>query len=239
MTLKATIDSLDGLNEHVAALYTQGDDGKYRVVIEGGDDLTKLKGALEKEREARRALEKAQSEGGSKLAEAEKRFQESEDARLTAEGKTQELAAKQVERMKADFDKQLLAKDEFVSQQTKRAQAFERQVYENNVRKAAEKAGVHHSAIEDVVLRAQTTFKLGDDGSLFAGDEDGSPVYGKDGKTPLTVDEWLDGTRETAPHWFPAQSGSGTRGGGSGSVSKSYADCKTDDERVAFLKTTQ
>lgn len=239
MSLKAILDNLDGLSDEVKGFYEAGDDGKYRLKVDGLEDSSGLKSALQKERDARKALEKAKSEDSSKVSELERKLQEAEDEKLKAEGKTQELAAKQAERMKADADKQVLAERSAREAAEKRAQAFENQVYENHVRAAAAKSGIHPNAVDDAILRANSLFKLGDDGTPVAKDSDGNVIFGKDGKTPLAVSEWLDGMKETAPHWFPAQGGSGSGGGHGGSTSKSLADCKTDDERVAFMKTIQ
>jgi hypothetical protein len=35
MALAYTVESLDGLDEGIAALYTQGEDGKYTLGVEG------------------------------------------------------------------------------------------------------------------------------------------------------------------------------------------------------------
>ena len=57
MALKLTLDSLDGLDDGVKSLYAEKD-GKYRLDVEGIEDTSGLKSALEKERTARRELEK-------------------------------------------------------------------------------------------------------------------------------------------------------------------------------------
>lgn len=57
MALKLTLDNLDGLNEAQAALYVERD-GKFHLDVDGIEDTSGLKSALEKERQARRDFEK-------------------------------------------------------------------------------------------------------------------------------------------------------------------------------------
>lgn len=57
MALKLIVDSLESLDEGVRGFYTE-QDGKFRLDVDGVEDVTGLKSALEKERSARRDLEK-------------------------------------------------------------------------------------------------------------------------------------------------------------------------------------
>ena len=45
--------------------------------------------------------------------------------------------------------------------------------------------------------------------SLVMRDRDGGIEYGKDGKTPKTVQEWLQEQVERKRHWFPPSKGAG------------------------------
>lgn len=76
MSLKYEVDSLDGVEENLQALYSEVD-GKYRLSVEDlpkGEDVSGLKSALEKERQARReAKERAEkAEQAAQDAAAEK-----------------------------------------------------------------------------------------------------------------------------------------------------------------------
>lgn len=57
MGLKVTVDTLDGINDAHKALYTERD-GKFHLDVEGVEDTSGLKSALDKERKARGDLEK-------------------------------------------------------------------------------------------------------------------------------------------------------------------------------------
>ena len=60
MSLKAILDNLDGLSDELKGFYEAGDDGKYRVKVEGLEDSSGLKSALQKERDARKENKKGQ-----------------------------------------------------------------------------------------------------------------------------------------------------------------------------------
>jgi hypothetical protein len=83
---------------------------------------------------------------------------------------------------------------------------------------AATKRGLRPTAITDITARARTVFKLSN-GVPKAFEADGQTVrYGKDGVTPMTLDEWVDSQVAEAPHLFESNAGSGAAGNGSGGV---------------------
>jgi hypothetical protein len=83
---------------------------------------------------------------------------------------------------------------------------------DNAVRAEAIKAGVQDTAVDDVVLRARTTFKLVDT-SVVAFNPKGEKLFDKDGQTPLPVSTWVVDLKKTAPHLFRGMEGGGAGGG--------------------------
>ena len=81
---------------------------------------------------------------------------------------------------------------------------------------AATKKGLRPTAIPDITARARSVFKLVD-GAPRAYEADGQTVrVGKDGITPMTLDEWVDQQVAEAPHLFESNAGGGAAGNGSG-----------------------
>lgn len=144
------------------------------------------------------------------------RLENDEEAKLLAEGKTDEVIERRTERLKADHAKQLANLEAQLTERDKSLEGANGTVkqlkVEGGLRQAASELGLVPSAIPDALSRAMGVFKIGEDGSLVA-EKDGSTWYGKDGKTPLTPAEWLSDMKEAAPHWFPAPSGGGAGGG--------------------------
>ncbi|MDO4696847.1 MAG: hypothetical protein Q4A49_04890 [Neisseria sp.] len=136
-----------------------------------------------------------------------KNFADNEEAKLIAEGKVDEVLAKRTERMKAAHDKEIARLQEAAAAAEARADRFTARVLGDAVRAAGVEAGIHKTAFEDALARAQTAFVLSDDGEAAA--KDG--VFGKDG-SPLTLKEWFEGMKEAVPHWFPAPQGAGATG---------------------------
>ena len=159
-----------------------------------------------------------------------------------AAGKFDEVMAKRTERMKAEYERLLAEANGKAEAAMKRTKAYEGRVLDDAVRAAAAKAGLHTHAIDDALFRARSMFSLDETGQAVQLDESGKPVLGKDGKSPFTPTEWLEGMKEKAPHWFPASaSGGGAGGGGGGNggggkTPENLTQAKTKEERVAVLK---
>lgn len=152
-----------------------------------------------------------------------KRASQDEETRMLAEGKVDEVFNRRTERLKADFDKQFQAKDAELQRAQQANQKLSARALSDAVAKAAVKAGALPAALDDIVLRAQHNgWGVNDDGDVIAhkGDE---VQFGKDGKTPLTAEEWAESLREAAPHLFQQPQGTGapgSSGGGSGKTMK-------------------
>lgn len=71
----------------------------------------------------------------------------------------------------------------------------------------ATKRGLRPAAMADSTPRSRTVFRPVN-GVPTAFDSDGKSVrYDRDGLTPLSIDEWVDGQVAEAPHLFEAKSG--------------------------------
>lgn len=248
MALELVVDSLDAVPEAVRSLYVE-QDGKFSLAVNGLPDTKGLKSALEAEREAAKVAKKAAADLAKKYEgiDPEKtramlaRFDNDIEAKLMAEGKVEDVIARRTERLRQEMEKQLEGEAAKVAQANERAAKYEQKVLDNAILAAVTKVGIHKSAIEDALLRGRNLFRLSEDGSAVQLGSDGKPVYGKDGKTLFGPDEWLEGSKEWAPHWHPAgNSGGGASGGGSNSGAKTMTraqfEKQTSASRQAFLR---
>jgi hypothetical protein len=171
-----------------------------------------------------------------------KRFADDEEAGLIKAGKIDEVLTKRTDRMKADYDKKLQAEAEAKARALSKADKLAARTLAGALRDAAIKTGALPEAMDDIVLRAGSVWRLSDDGEPVAinGDE---VILGKDGKTPLSPMEWAESLRETAPHLWPkAQgtnapgSGSGPRGSNTKTASRAQFDSMNQFERMTFSK---
>jgi len=222
MGLALVVDKLDAVAETARALYVEKD-GKFHLDVDGLEDTSGLKTALQKERDAAKEAKRIAKEieqrfegiDPAKVREMMTRLENDGEAALIAAGKIDEVIAKRTEKFKAESARQIADAQAAAKAADARAAKFSQRVLDNHIRQAATKAGLHQHAIEDALFRARSMFTLGDDGDAIQLGADGAPVLGKDGKTPFSPSEWLEGMKETAPHWFPAGS-SGGGGGGNG-----------------------
>lgn len=222
-------DAWAKLAKEVQALYVEKD-GKYHLDVEGGiDDKAELKSALDKERKAAREAERLLKEFQKKFegidADEVKKLLEKlggdEEAMLIKAGKIDEVIARRTEKLVKAHEKALKdATDKTIAEKA-RADKFSQRVLDNHIRAAATKAGLHANAVEDALFRARTMFSLNEEGEAVQLDKDGHVVSGKDGRSPYSPTEWLEGMKETAPHWFPAGgTGGGAPGGKGGAAGK-------------------
>ena len=130
MALKLFLDSLDGLDEGLKSLYTEHD-GKFKLAVDGLEDTSGLKSALEKERKARR-----DAEARAKLALSDEEMEEFE--RLRSEAAKAKGADEIVNQLKARHQKELEARTKEV--QTYRA-SLEKTVLESTASQLLAKHG--------------------------------------------------------------------------------------------------
>lgn len=107
------LETLEGLPEEVATLYKKGEDGKFHLESNDG-----LKSALQKEREARHAAEKAlKAEAEAKTA----REKEAEEAKARATGDFEKLKASMEAEAKAAKEEAAALKNRILTERRDRA----------------------------------------------------------------------------------------------------------------------
>jgi hypothetical protein len=141
-------------------------------------------------------------------------FKDSEDLKLIKDGKIDEVLNRRNEKFMANVEKERKAAADALAAKDAKLNKFSQRVLDDSIRAAASRAGVHKHAIDDALLAARMDFTLDDDGNPVQM-RDGEVVYGKDGKTPFSPDEWMAQRTETKPHWFPSGN-SGSEAGGEG-----------------------
>lgn len=172
------------------------------------------------------------------------RFSNDEEAKLIAAGKIDEVLDKRTERLRADVDKKLKNANERAEKAELFSKKFSDRVLGDAIRSAALKTGALPGAAEDIILRAKGVFILNEEGEAVAVDKDGAALLGKDGKTPLTPQEWAESLKDAAPHLWPHAEGTNAGGhkpaGGALKRSAMTAAQKSDYIRAhgqqAFLK---
>lgn len=194
------------------------------------DDLIAEKRALKKQFEELNDVVTALGggEGIKKLQVMKRTLEKDELGKLLAEGKTEDWFEKRAGAMRKDYeDKLKLASDQLEELKKERdgaVEQFRSQALESKVLSACAEAGVVDSAFDDVKAAAGALFKNDPEHGLCIRDKEGSVVYGKDGKTPLTPLEWLGMQKEHKRHWWPPSQGAGATGGRGGAGGSDEVD---------------
>ncbi|HEY9173458.1 MAG TPA: hypothetical protein VI136_14320 [Verrucomicrobiae bacterium] len=216
MALKFKYASKDQVPVEHAALYVERE-GAFVLDAEGVADKARLDEfrqsnvTLKKELEDLRAkFDGIDPEEVRKLATEKQRL---EEERQLKAGEVDKVVENRVRSLKSDWDKQLATVTGERDSLTSRLTSIQ---IDQGVLTAATKRGLRPTAIPDITARARTVFKLVNGGPR-AFEADGQTVrYGRDGVTPMTLEEWVDTQVADAPHLFESNAGGGAAGNPAG-----------------------
>lgn len=203
--LKFKVAKLEDVPEQFRSLYSQGSDNMFYLVVEGAVDKARLDEFRDNNIKLKNDLDAYKGVDPKKVHDLMSREQQINDGKLIAEGKVEELIGQRVSAMKADHEKVVTGLQGQLSVSNRQLETL---VVDNAVREHAIKLGVQPTAVDDVLLRAKTVFRV-EGGKPIAKDADGNIVYGKDGQTSVGIGDWIGGLKEQAPHLFVPSTGSG------------------------------
>ena len=236
--IKYKIAKLEDVTETLRGLYEQGADGAFYLQVEGAvpkgqldefrNNNIELKNQLKTfegidPAEYKRVTKQSQEDFAKAVEKATvKQSQEQIDAAVAARTKS----------MREESDAALAAASGQIGQLRN---VLSVAVIDNSVRAEAARAGVHDTALDDVVFRGRNTFQLGEDLSVNAIDARGEKLFDKDGQTPLAVGPWVRDLKKTAPHLFKGMSGSGAPGGAGGAPGRDLSQSSAAQKIAAGL----
>lgn len=222
MPMKFQLDSLDGLDvaslEKVLGqpLYVQNDeDKKYYLNVEGVVQKEKLDEFRTNNINLTNELTKFKADfKGIDPKEFHRLHKLELDGKFS--GKTNEEIDKTIQErvgtMRAELEEQINGLTKANETQASQLNVL---LVDNVVRDAANKGGVTGPAVDDILLRAKSVFKLVE-GRPVPHDTNGNVIYGNDGTSPLSVVAWVTSLKKSAPHLFPQSQGGGATGGRTG-----------------------
>jgi len=216
MALKFKINSKNEIPAELAAHYVERD-GAWILDADGAADKAKLDEfrstnvtLLKQLDEQKKRFEGIDPDEFRKLADEKRQLEESQQLKA---GELEKVVENRVKGMKADWDKQVAGLTSERDSLNARLTAIQ---IDQGVVGAATKRGLRATALTDITARARNVFKLVN-GAPRAFEADGETVrYGKDGVTPMTLEEWVDMQVTEAPHLFESNAGGGAAGNGSG-----------------------
>lgn len=164
-------------------------------------------------------------------------FETSEEAKLMAEGKIDEVIQRRVAKREESVAQQLEEAKAEVAKAKEYATRFNGRLMQSEIRIAAP-TDLHPSALELAQLLAEKVFTLDEEGNAIP--KDGS--LGKNGKTPYSPKEWFEDLRSTHPTLFVnGNSGSssfqGAGKGGAKTMSREKFEATPFHERSKIIES--
>jgi hypothetical protein len=216
MALKFKFKSKDEIPAEHLPLYAERE-GAWVLDVDGAADKSKLDEfrannvALIKERdELKQRFAGIDPNEVKALAEEKRRL---EEAQALKAGEVEKVVENRIKGMKADLDKQVSTLSAEREALTARLTAIQ---IDQGVITVATKRGLRPTALTEITSRARSVFRLVN-GMPTAFEADGKTVrYGKDGLTPMTLEEWTDAQVAEAPHLFESNAGGGSACNGPG-----------------------
>lgn len=128
----------------------------------------------------------------------------------------QEVIDAETGAMKANYENQITALTERAEAAEKNALGYQTQIRDSDLRAlcgaAAVKLGCNKGVDADVFRHAQETFTWNEEHGCHVISDNGVIKIGEDGKTPMSVVEWLDTTRDDNSYRWPPSVGGGAGG---------------------------
>ena len=232
-TIKTTYNNIEDIPEGMETLYTEADGVHTLTGVEGVVDKSRLNEFRDNNIQLRKDIESREESIATANAEMQaikdnmeamktqfagvdldewKTIQAErkavEEKQLIEAGEVDQLIQSRVNdvlaaQQKASYEKQILSlQDEAVSYNSQ----LNTMLVDNELAKIAGSQGVRASAVEDLLSRGRGIFRV-EDGKASAFNAEGRPMYDADAVTPLTINRWIEGLTETAPHLFEMSTG--------------------------------
>jgi len=238
MKLKATVKNLDEVDAKYRELYTKvgdefvldTDDGEYKTRISefrnNNISLTREKeelaakiGDVDMLHEQLKAFEGIDPEVART---AMTQYEAMREKKLIDAGNldavVEERINKRLEALNKDHKAQVAALEAALNENKTSAETFKNRLSEVVIDSSLQSAvvgvaPVRKGAMMDVLARGRQVYKLGDDGKPVPRDPTtGDIMFGKDGKSPLSMEEWGQSLLQEASYLFEPNSGGGGLG---------------------------
>lgn len=222
MKLKFRIAKLEEVEEGLRHLYVQTEGGDYVLQVDGAVGKEKLDEFRNNNIQLQQTLDKYKDLTPEKVAELQELDKKRREKELLDKGEIDAVIQGRVAEMKQNYENT-------INNLTNNFQTANKQLevlmIDNAVRDMAIKSGVRETAVDDVLLRAKTTFAIREGKVLAIQQKDGKEeiMYSSDGTNPLSIAEWGKNLKQNAPHLFKDSQGGGAGGSGKGPANNQRA----------------
>jgi len=202
MPLAYQMDSIDGVHEEVAKLYTESD-GKFILTgVEGVSPKSKVDEFRTTNIDLNNKLKSFEGLDPVKYKSMDTEIKELRirlDKTDLSEEQIEKIVAGRVEQMSNDFKEKESNYSTTIKTQSEKINVL---VLDGSTKEAAIEHGIAESAIADVTSRVRNTFSINEQGKAIGKDSEGNVLYDATGQKEMTINEWVKGLVKTAPHLF-------------------------------------
>ena len=226
--LKTKVDTLEEVPEELQKFYEETGTGAFVLSIDGVPPQAQAK--IAEFRENNITLSKQREELEEKLKvyegldpeaarEAMTKLATLEEEELVKSGDVETLVQQRLNATKAEHLKQLdnlrQAKEEAEKKSKINQAKLSEYIIQQKIMDAVHSVATPHAAaVPDILYRAKSQWRLQEDGGLYAVDEYGNKVYGKNSDELISPAEWSRNLVENARHLFANSLGSQATGSG-------------------------
>lgn len=207
MGLKFMIDKLEDVPENVRGLYRPEGD-KFVLDVEGAVQKERLDEFRTNNINLQKQLDALKGVDPVKYRELVNIQRQIEEGELIKAGKVDEVVNLRVSAMKEELEGRATSAEKALQKANDQLAAM---MIDSQARTVAAKLGAVPSALDDVVLRARALYTM--DGGVPVPKDDKGVVFGRDGASPMSIEEWAQRLKKDAPHLFHGSQGSGAAGG--------------------------
>ena len=219
--LELVYDNAEDVPEGFGELYTETD-GKFALTEINGmkttADVDRLQESLHKERKLHKEVKTKLHGFGDLEADAVRTsLNELEELKLQVDGsddKFEERVAARMISVTAPLERKLATiateRDTAIGEVGVFQKKEKNRNISDEIRAAGSKLKMVPAAIDDAITLGRNVMDVDEEGRIAVRADSGFD----EGADPTS---WIEGLRESKPHWWPASEGSGARGGNSGS----------------------
>ncbi len=162
---------------------------------------------LNEKKKVQEALKNFDGVDADKAKEALKFLEENADAQLIKDGKIEELLDRKTSSLRTEHETAIeTITEQLLNEKNSNSKfkgLYESKLLDDALTKAAITAKVTPTAINDILLNGKGVFSISEDGSIEARDVDGKVMKTEDGIV-LNTSNWIEGKKESNPHWWGA-----------------------------------
>ena len=205
------VETLDAVPETLHTFYSKQDAGGYTLAVEGVAPKRKLDEFRDNNKrlqaQVQELQEKFQFVDIEEYKSLKDKVAENDSKGFVPQTDIEKEVEKRIRKMQKEYDENTTQLNEqLTSQQTKLSQLL----IDNEVATTAAGANALETALDDILMRVRNKFTVVD-GNAVAKDSAGETEYNAKGD-PLTIAEYVNSLKDSAPHLFKGSTGANSLG---------------------------